>query len=138
MAQGIRHPGSGRRGRVSRRVAVVIIAAAALATAACSTTQPATPTSALPPIMADVGSVDGTTVKVPFPGTLVITGDENTYASWEAKMTDDRVLTFVAGHDDGSTAFNPGFSAKMVGTTDVTMTNTSSGDVLHFTIDVTG
>ncbi|WP_157497403.1 hypothetical protein [Leifsonia sp. Leaf264] len=87
--------------------------------------------------MADFSTIDGTTVQVPEGGTLDITGDDETYADWTADIADEDILTFTPGKDDGSATFNPGFEAKKEGTTDVEMKNSTSGDEVHFTVEVT-
>ncbi|WP_147309122.1 hypothetical protein [Agromyces sp. PvR057] len=118
-------------------LATIVIAAAVSATVACSSSGGGDDPSVLPPVMADVSTIDGTTVQVPNGGTLDITGDDETYTDWTAEIADEDILSFTPGKDDGSATFNPGFEAKNEGTTDVEMKNSTSGDEVHFTVEVT-
>ncbi len=93
--------------------------------------------SALPPVIVEVGSLDGSTVEVPEGGAIDVTGDDETYTDWTAEIADPAIVSFTPGRDDGSAQFNPGFDALAVGSTEVTLTNSSSGETLTFTIDVT-
>jgi hypothetical protein len=92
--------------------------------------------SALPPVIVEVGSLDGTTVEVPEGGAIDVTGDDETYTDWTAEIADPAIVSFTPGRDDGSAQFNPGFDALAVGSTEVTLTNSSSGETLTFTVDV--
>ncbi len=101
---------------------------------AASTTQAAT--NPLPPVIVDIGSVGGTTVEVRTGGTVDITGDDETSTDWTAEIADPDVVSFVPGRDDGSAQFNPGLEATAVGSTEVTLTNSASGESVTFTVDV--
>jgi len=87
-------------------------------------------------VIVDLGDVDGTTVEVPEGGSVDLTGDDETYTDWTADIADPAVVEFVPGRDDGSAQFNPGLTAKSVGTTEVTLDNSESGDSVTFTVDV--
>lgn len=123
--------------RWNRSLAVAVIAAAAFATVSCSSSGGGGESSALPPVMEDVGTLDGTTVEVPVGHTLVITGDDETFADWTADIDDGSVLSFTPGKDDGSAQYNPGFLALEEGETEVEMANSTSGDEIDFTVTVT-
>ena len=122
-------------------VAVAVLVPGALAACsdddddASSTTEASS--SALPPVIVEIGSLDGTTVQVPEGGAIDVTGDDETYMDWTAEITDPEVVEFTPGRDDGSAQFNPGFQALAVGSTEVTLTNSSSAETVTFTIDVT-
>ena len=132
-------------------LAGVLVASAGLGLAGCSSagrtaaTTPPAPSSAspspsaqqLPPIMADLKTVDGTTVSVPLDNVIVLTGDTETYKSWTAKIEDPTVVSFTPGKDDGSAQFNPGLSPITTGTTTVTLDNSASGAHVTFTVTVT-
>ena len=132
-------------------LAGVLIASAGLGLAGCSsagstaaTTPPdsssASPSPSaqqLPPIMADLKTVDGTTVSVPLDNVIVLTGDTETYTSWTAKIEDPTIVSFTPGKDDGSAQFNPGLSPITTGTTTVTLDNSASGAHVAFTVVVT-
>ncbi|MEJ3405236.1 hypothetical protein WDJ51_10865 [Rathayibacter sp. YIM 133350] len=124
------------RVRMRRAVSVVAITVAALTATACSSPS-SSDSSALPPVMADISEVNGTTVELPLDQTLVITGDDQTYTTWDADISDPDIVTFTKGRDDGSAQFNPGFEPKTQGQTEVTMNNSESGDSVTFTVKVT-
>jgi hypothetical protein len=127
------------RGRAAASVAVIMgVALAGVGLTGCTTSggSEGGSSSALPPVIVDVGDVDGTTVEVPEGGSVDLTGDDETYADWTADIADPSVVEFVPGRDDGSAQFNPGLTAKSVGTTEVTLDNSESGDSVTFTVDV--
>jgi hypothetical protein len=101
-----------------------------------SPTSTATAAQALPPVIADLGELDGTTVDVGVGGTIDLTGDDETFTDWTATIDDPSVVSFTPGRDDGSAQFNPGLQATAVGTTDVTLTNSVSGESVTFTVVV--
>ncbi|MFD6700617.1 MULTISPECIES: hypothetical protein [unclassified Microbacterium] len=128
-------------------VAVAALTTGAFALAGCSGgtaptsstgSAPATTGSGvLPPIIADLGSIDGTTVQVPLGNTIDLTGDDKDFTHWTADIADAKIVSFVPGKDDGSAQFNPGLDALAEGTTKVTMDNSASGKHLAFTVEVT-
>lgn len=93
--------------------------------------------NALPPVIADLTHVDGTTVQVAVGNVIDLTGDDTTFTTWSAHITDPAIVSFTPGKDDGSAQFNPGFTALAEGTTAVTLDNTASGAHVAFTIEVT-
>lgn len=120
------------RGRGAASVAVAI---AALVLSGCSA--PGTPSgSALPPVIVDLETADGTTVEVPEGGSIDLTGDDETFTEWTADIADPEVVEFVPGRDDGSAQFNPGLTATSVGETEVTLENGETGDAVTFTVEV--
>ncbi len=88
-------------------------------------------------MIVDLADVDGTTVEVAVGNTIDLTGDDETYTEWTAEIADESVATFVPGRDDGSAQFNPGIDALAEGSTDVTLENSATGDIVEFTVEVT-
>ncbi|TYL53470.1 hypothetical protein [Agromyces mariniharenae] len=128
-----------RRGRVAASVAVVLgVALGGFGLTGCTASGGSSDdgSSALPPVIADLGDVDGTTVEVPEGGSIDLTGDDETYTDWTADIADPAVVAFVPGRDDGSAQFNPGLTAESVGTTEVTLDNSESGESVTFTVEV--
>jgi hypothetical protein len=123
--------------------------AAALALPACgddddaATTTAAAPTggsnvgNVLPPVVEDIETLDGKTVEVRVGGTVDLTGDEQTFTDWTADIADPQVVSFTPGRDDGSATFDPGLQAIGVGTSEVTLVNSSSHQTVTFTVKVT-
>ena len=91
----------------------------------------------LPPVIADLTAVDGTTVVVKVGGTIDLTGDDSTYTDWTASIADPAIAEFTPGRNDGSASFNPGITGLAAGSTEVTLTNSTSGTAVTFTVDVT-
>jgi hypothetical protein len=106
-------------------------------TAATTTTAAGNVGTVLPPIIADLNSIDGTTVEVRQGGTIDLTGDSETFTDWTAEIADAKVAEFVPGRTDGSASFNPGIKALAPGTTTVKMTNSTSSETVSFTVTVT-
>ncbi len=128
-------------------VAGAVLAAGALTLVGCtgastpagstSGTAAATGAGALPPIIADLGSIDGTTVQVPLGNTIDLTGDDKDFTHWAADIADPGIVSFVPGKDDGSAQFNPGLDALAEGSTKVALDNSASGAHVTFTVEVT-
>jgi len=93
--------------------------------------------NALPPIIADLNSIDGTTVEVKVGGHIDLTGDSTTYKDWTGEVSDPKVAEFVAGKDEGGASFNPGIVGLAAGEATVKMTNSTSNKTVTFTVKVT-
>ena len=127
------------RGRVAASVAVMLgVALGGFGLTGCTASGGSSggDSSALPPVIVDLGDVEGTTVEVPEGGTIDLTGDAQTSTAWTADIADPAVVEFVPGRDDGSAQFNPGLTAKSEGETEVTLDNGETGDSVTFTVDV--
>lgn len=85
------------------------------------------------PVIAEMASLDGSTVQVSLTRLLVINADAP--ATWSATVADPSVLTFEPGKSEGGAEFNPGFTPLKVGTTEVTMTDGTT--TATFTVEVT-
>lgn len=108
--------------------------ASALALAGCAA---GSSTGVIAPVIADLTTIDGTTVTVGVGNVIDLTGDDETYTAWTAEIADGKVVEFTPGRDDGSAQFNPGLTALAPGTTEVTLDNADSGDTVTFTVEVT-
>jgi len=121
--------------RAAASVAVALaLAAGSLGLSGCASG--GSGSSALPPVIVELDTVDGTTVEVPEGGSIDLTGDDETFTEWTADIADPEVVEFVPGSDDGSAQFNPGLTAKSVGETEVTLENGETGDSVTFTVEV--
>lgn len=118
-----------------RTAAALVSLGAAYVIAGCASGGQETGT--LPPVIVDINEIDGSTVEVAQGNTIDLTGDDDTYLDWTAEIENPDVVTFVAGKDDGSAQFNPGLDAVKEGESDVTLDNSSSGDSVSFTVEVT-
>jgi len=124
------------RGAASVAVAIAVLGVGGLALSGCSSAGTTTDSSALPPVIVELDTVDGTTVEVPEGGSIDLTGDDETFTEWTADIADPEVVEFVPGRDDGSAQFNPGLTATSVGETEVTLENGETGDTVTFTVEV--
>jgi hypothetical protein len=126
--------------RVAASVVLVSVGAAMFGLAGCSTGgsggDASEAASALPPVIVELGSVDGTTIEVTEGGSIDLTGDDETFNEWTATIADPGVVEFVPGRDDGSAQFDPGLTAESVGETEVVLENGESGDTVTFTVEV--
>ncbi|MGX5681822.1 hypothetical protein [Schumannella luteola] len=114
------------------RVTLVAAAATALlALAACA------PTPVIAPVTKSANDLQGATVELVVGQVLNINTGDLAVDSYTAEVSDPAVAEFTQGREDGSATFNPGFTAKAEGTTEVTMTNDQGGiQPLEFTITV--
>ncbi|HEY9366356.1 MAG TPA: hypothetical protein VIP55_06970 [Agromyces sp.] len=124
-----RMPRAGRRAVLPLLLAV---AAGTLALAGCSAG-----TDTLPaPVVVEIADIDGETIEVVDGNVIDLTGDDETYADWDADIEDPTIVEFTPGGDDGSAQFNPGLTALAVGSTAVTLENSETGETVAFTVEV--
>lgn len=116
-----------------------MLAAAAAATLALGLTACAAPNGpVIAPVTVEAGDLQGTTVDLVVGQVLNINTGSLDVDSYTAEVADPSIAEFTQGRDDGSATFNPGFTAKKVGETDVTLTNEQGGiQPVEFTIKVT-
>ena len=124
------------------------LAVTALAVASClgvvvacdddgtTATTAATAGDVLPPVIADLGAIEGTTVEVRVGGTIDLTGDDETFTGWTAAIADPAIAEFTPGREDGSASFNPGITGLAPGSTEVTLTNATTDTSVTFTVEV--
>jgi len=123
------------RSSMLRTAAAMFALVTAVAVSGCASATPDGET--LPPVIVDINEIDGTTVEVAEGNAIDLTGDDETYLDWTAEIDDPEVVAFVPGKDDGSAQFNPGLDAVGVGDSEVTLENSTSGDTVTFTVEVT-
>lgn len=113
--------------------AAAIVVSAAFSLTACA---PATPVIA--PVTMEANDLQGASVDLVVGQVLNINTGDLAVDSYAAEIGDGSILSFTQGRDDGSAVYNPGFTAKAVGDTEVTMTNEQAGiQPLEFTVTVT-
>ena len=109
-------------------------AAVLLALAACT---PA-PAPVVAPVVVNANDLQGSTVEVPINSMLVINTGDLDVDSYSAEVADPSIAEWVQGREDASASFNPGFTPKKVGTTEVTLSNSDGGiQNVEFTLEVT-
>lgn len=122
-------------------IALALTGVAVLGLAGCASSSDSSDSSEqsqiIGPVIADLNTIDGTTVNVAKGRMVDLTGDDETFADWTAEIADPSIVSFTAGKVDGDAEFNPGLTAEKVGSTEVTMTNSVSGESVTFTVKVT-
>lgn len=117
-----------------RMLTVALVASAALVLTACGGGMN-NPVQA--PVTMDVNDLQGATVDLKVGQVLNINTGDLAVDSYTAEVSDPSIAEFTQGREDGSATFNPGFTAKAEGSTEVTMTNEQGGiQPLEFTIKV--
>ena len=95
-------------------------------------------TPVVAPVVVNAGDIQGSVVTVPLNSMLVINTGDLAVDSYTATIADESIASFVQGKDDASASFNPGFTPKKVGETEITMKNEQGGiQPLVFTLKVT-
>jgi hypothetical protein len=118
--------------RTIRLLAVALVASATLLLSACA------PANVIAPVTMGVNELQGANVDLKVGQVLNINTESLAVDSYEAEVSDPSIAEFVQGREDGDATYNPGFTAKAQGSTDVTMTNEQGGiQPLEFTITVT-
>lgn len=123
--------------------AVAAIAFAAVAgLTACSNATPAPSESseeinAVSPIQIPVAEANGKTYDIPMNSMGYLNVADGSEADWSAEFSTAGVVEFTEGGTDGSATFVPGLTPVAEGTTDVTLTNSVSGETVAFTVNVT-
>ncbi|MCI2956922.1 hypothetical protein MN032_04385 [Agromyces atrinae] len=120
-----------------RFAAVAAVFLLGVALTGCATSTPGEDGDVLPPVTVQISDLEGTTVEVPEGGVINLSGDEADVEGWTAKVSDDSIVSFVEGRDDGSAVYNPGLEAKKVGSTEVLLANPDAGESVSFTVEVT-
>jgi len=116
-----------------RLLAVALVASAALVLSACTGMNNPVQT----PVTMSANDLQGATVDLKVGQVLNINTGDLAVDSYTAEVSDPSVVEFTQGREDGSATFNPGFTGKAEGSTDVTMTNEQGGiQPLEFTINV--
>jgi hypothetical protein len=129
--------------RPTRRTLASVLVAVSLSAGivgACGDDDDSTATTVgnvLPPVIADLTAIDGTTVEVKVGGAIDLTGDSKTFTDWTATITDPKIAEFTPGRNEGGASFNPGLKGLAPGTTAVQLTNSTSATSVSFTVTVT-
>ncbi|RXZ49275.1 hypothetical protein ESP57_10145 [Agromyces fucosus] len=127
-----------RAGRRAVPPLLLAVAAGALLLAGCSAgSGTGTGADTLPaPVVVEIADIEGETIEVVDGNVIDLTGDDETYAEWDAEIEDPSIVEFTPGRDDGSAQFNPGLTALAVGSTAVTLENSETGETVAFTVEV--
>lgn len=127
----------------TRLIVGAAIASVGLALTGCAVglEQPIAPesmeTEVVAPVTMSVHELQGATVELVTGQALNIHTDELNVESFTGRVSDESVLEFSAGHDDGSAKFNPGVLAVAPGTADVSLVDSrEGGSPIEFTVTV--
>ena len=123
-------------------VAAIVVAAVAGLTA-CSTTTPSPDASSTPigsdivsPIDIPIPGANGKTYDIPMNSMGYLNVPAGTEANWTAMIETPNVVEFTPG-SGGDTVFVPALTTMGPGMTDVTLTNSETGESVTFTVNVT-
>ena len=123
--------------------AVAAIAFAAVGgLTACSNAAPAPTESAVgsnvvSPVQIPVAEANGKTYDIPMNSMGYLNVAEATEGDWTASFSKSGVVEFTEGGTDGDATFVPGLTPVAEGTTEVTLTDSVTGDTVTFTVNVT-
>ena len=123
--------------------AVAAIAFAAVGgLTACSNAAPAPTESAVgsnvvSPIQIPVTEANGKTYDIPMNSMGYLNVAEATEGDWAASFSKSGVVEFTKGGTDGDATFVPGLTPVAEGTTEVTLTDSVTGETVTFTVNVT-
>lgn len=117
---------------------LVIVSAAALGLAACSSPSEPDGKNVIAPVSMDANDLQGKTVDLVVGQVLNInTGDLKT-DSYSGTVADTKIATFSPGSEKEGLVLNPGVEAVAIGETAVTLKNSNGGiQPLEFTVKVT-
>lgn len=132
--------------KIAKVSAIAALAAAAtFSLAACSTAadedaagtdEMSETTQVVAPTIVDTATLDGQTIDIKNGGFIDINTGDTDPADWSAVVKDPAVVTFTAGGTSGSAVMNPGLEGMQAGSTQVELTNKTTGDVVTFTVNV--
>ena len=88
------------------------------------------------PTIVDVATVNGQTVDINNGAFVDITTGDTDPADWTAVVKDPAVVAFTAGGKSGDAVLNPGLQGTQAGSTQVELTNKTTGEVVTFTVNV--
>jgi len=76
-----------------------------------------------PPAPSEFDGIEGNEIHLKVGDFFEVTVPPGDVTKWMGKFSQDGVVTFVPGYVDGSTTWQPGFSGKTSGKTNVDLTN---------------
>lgn len=88
------------------------------------------------PTIVDVATLNGQTVDINNGAFVDITTGDTDPADWTAVVKDPAVVAFTAGGKSGDAVLNPGLQGTQAGSTQVELTNKTTGEVVTFTVNV--
>ena len=132
--------------KIAKITAIAALAAAAtFSLAACSTAadedssgadESSETSQVVAPTIVDTASLDGQTIDINNGGFVDINTTGTEPGDWTAKISDPAVVAFTSGGTSGGATMNPGLQGTAAGTTQVEMTNKTTGAMVTFTVNV--
>ena len=126
--------------RVGAVAAIAIAAVGGLT--ACSNPAPAPSESAIgsnvvAPIQIPVSEANGKTYDIPMNSMGYLNVAEATEGDWTASFSKSGIVEFTKGGTDGDATMVPGLTPVAEGMTDVTLTDSKTGETVTFMVNVT-
>lgn len=126
-----------RRGIVAVALAGVALTGLAGCSTGGSSSSETSSNQVVGPIIGDLTSINGTTIDATVGRTIDLTGDDKTFDQWSATTSTPGIVTYTNGYTSGGASFNPGLTVDAAGTTEVTLTNATTGETVTFTVNAT-
>lgn len=129
--------------RTQKLLALAAATAFALVLAGCGSSSPSENDEpiggdVIAPVTMEANELQGAEVDLVVGQVLNINTGDLAVDSYTGEVADPTIAEFTPGKKDGDAEFNPGVTARAVGTTEVTMTNEQGGiQPLQFTVTVT-
>lgn len=117
---------------------VALTAMVGVGLSACSTPTPTpTPTNTMvAPTIVDITTLNGQTVNINKDAFIDITTGAFAPEDYTAVVSDPSIVAFTAGSNDGTVVMNPGLQGTKAGSTQVELTNKTTGVKTTFTVVV--
>lgn len=135
-----------KNNKIAKVSAIAALAAAAtFSLAACSSTadedasgadESSETSQVVAPTIVDTATLDGQTLDINNGGFIDINTGDTDPADWSAVVKDPAVVAFTAGGMSGDAVMNPGLQGTKAGSTQVELTNKTTGEVVTFTVNV--
>ena len=127
--------------RATRGLTVIAIVGAVLGTSACtgggdapSGQSSSSEAGVIAPVIVQLVDQDGRTVTVGLDNVVDLVAVDPTV--WSAEIEDPSIAEYVPGGSRGGASFNPGLQPLEVGSTTVTLTNSSDDSTVVLTLEV--
>jgi hypothetical protein len=131
-----------KNNKIAKITAIAALAAAATFSLSACTTAAEDSSSAssetsqvVAPTIVDVATLDGQTIDISNGNFIDITTGDTDPADWTAVLSDPSVAAFSEG-STGTAVMNPGLQGTAAGSTQVQLTNKTTGAVVTFTVNV--
>lgn len=125
-----------RIAKISSIVALTAMVGVGLTACTTPTPEPTPTNTMVAPTIVDILTLNGKTVDIANGSFVDITTGEFAPEDYTAIVSEPTIVAFTAGSNDGTVVMNPGLEGTKVGTTQVELTNKTTGVKTTFTVVV--